>query len=251
MPAVPAVSVTSDTKRYGEPVRIAPTMRTMSTKTEIDWELGEKLYCAGQLSLRVVASRIGCSDGALRKRAKKEGWSRDLSKKVQEAVRKELVRNPGTQAPTRELDPRTEAEIIKEAAMTTIEVVRSHRTTLGRAKAIGDRLFEQLDDASRHRAEIIEAIDDEMDPQIEAATGALKVSLVSRKTRMLRAVELPGHAATYRDLANAVEKFIRTERDAWGLDTKEPPNPDEGLTDAELDRAIAAAAADAGVELGG
>ncbi len=219
----------------------------MNEKTKIDWELGEKLYRAGQLSIRIIASRIGCSDTALRKKARKEGWARDLSKKVSAAVRNELVRNPSSQPLAREPDARTEAQIIQEAAFTTIEVVRGHRVLLSRAKAIGERLFSQLDEASQNHAQITEDIRELMDPAIEAATGQSKTALMARKARMLRAVELPAHSAVFRDLATAFEKFIRTEREAWGLDNSEIKDPDEGLTDAELDRAIAAAAADAGV----
>ena len=45
-------------------------------KTKVDWELVEKHYRAGLLSLREIAKEAGCTEGAIRKRAKKDGWSR-------------------------------------------------------------------------------------------------------------------------------------------------------------------------------
>lgn len=208
-----------------------------------DWELAERQYRAGQLSLRLIAAQCGLTEGAIRKKAKKEGWKRDLTAKVQEAVRTALVRNDGTQAPARVPDPRTEREIIEQAAASAVQVVREHRTMLVRAGTLSKRLFEQLDTATANREEIEEAICDEMDPLIDAATGVSKQALMSKKARMLQAVSLPGHAATFRDLSNAVKNFVMVERTSWGLDDadkKAPEDPFAGLSHEELARREAA-----------
>jgi hypothetical protein len=43
----------------------------------IDWERAERLYRLGEISVREIARREGVSEGAVRKRAKAEGWSRE------------------------------------------------------------------------------------------------------------------------------------------------------------------------------
>jgi predicted DNA-binding protein YlxM (UPF0122 family) len=61
-----------------------------------DWEAIETAYRAGMMSLREIASQHGISEGAIRKRAKRDDWSRDLAAKVKERaddlVRKAEVR---------------------------------------------------------------------------------------------------------------------------------------------------------------
>lgn len=49
----------------------------MSDKDNIDWLAVEADYRPNILSLRAIGSKHGCTEGAIRKRAKKEGWVRD------------------------------------------------------------------------------------------------------------------------------------------------------------------------------
>lgn len=63
----------------------------MKTK-QTDWEAIERAYRAGSLSIRTIAERQGVSDTAIRKKAKVQGWARDLSDQVRKEVRSKLVR---------------------------------------------------------------------------------------------------------------------------------------------------------------
>lgn len=45
-----------------------------------DWEAIETAYRAGMMSLREIAAQHGISEGAIRKRAKRDDWSRDRRK---------------------------------------------------------------------------------------------------------------------------------------------------------------------------
>lgn len=86
----------------------------MASKEEkvVDWTLVEKDYRAGLKSLRTIAEEHGITEGAIRKRAKRDLWTRNLEEKIQqraqEKVRKELVRTPGTQ-----LTPNTERQTVE------------------------------------------------------------------------------------------------------------------------------------------
>jgi hypothetical protein len=60
-------------------------------RAAVDWEAIETLYRCGVLSIREIAKTHGLSDGAVRKRAKRDGWDRDLAAKVNTKVRSELV----------------------------------------------------------------------------------------------------------------------------------------------------------------
>ncbi|HDU4067751.1 TPA: hypothetical protein RFN18_002605 [Klebsiella aerogenes] len=54
----------------------------------------ERDYCAGLLSLRDMAEIYGISEGAIRKRAKKNGWVRNKPEGTQKSTQ---VRKTGTQ----------------------------------------------------------------------------------------------------------------------------------------------------------
>lgn len=108
----------------------------MTTK-QPDWEAIERAYRAGSLSVRAIAENNSLTEGAVRKRAKKEGWTRDLAHQVNTAARDKLVRSavrtPSTQ-------PRTDAEIIEEASDQAASVVLAHRVGLAQWRSIADKL---------------------------------------------------------------------------------------------------------------
>lgn len=47
-----------------------------------DWEAIESACRAGLMSIREIASQHGITHGAINKRAKRDGWERDLKAKV-------------------------------------------------------------------------------------------------------------------------------------------------------------------------
>lgn len=96
----------------------------MTTK-QPDWEVIERAYRAGALSIRTIVDRNGVSDTAIRKKAKALGWERDLSKQVRKEVRNKLVRGEVREDQCANLE--RDAEIIEEAAEEGARVVRSHR----------------------------------------------------------------------------------------------------------------------------
>jgi hypothetical protein len=73
------------------------SLARMSERKSVDWIAIEREYRAGQLSVREIARRSSVTEGAVRKHAKADGWTRALADKVREAVRERLVRS-GTQS---------------------------------------------------------------------------------------------------------------------------------------------------------
>lgn len=108
-----------------------------------DWEAIEREYRAGQLSVREIGRVHGVTDTAIRKKAKAEGWERDLTKQVQEAVRAKLVREAGSQDGSHPQRANDRA-LVQEIAQRGVEVVRSHRRALSQLNAIGDILATRL-----------------------------------------------------------------------------------------------------------
>ncbi len=110
----------------------------------IDWEKVELDYRAGVKSLRVIAAENGLkSEGAIRKKAKENGWERgDLAKKVRKEVRNQLVRTAvRTDPPSLE----TEEDAVKANAAIGVAVIGKHRAAIDRLRNIGDKLAERLE----------------------------------------------------------------------------------------------------------
>jgi hypothetical protein len=167
-----------------------------------DWESIERDHRAGVLSIREVAKIHGVSDTAIRKKAKAEGWQRDLTEKVAEKVRTELVRGE-----VRTHDVQTEREIVEYAAATVVQVVRSHRSRITQGNALVELLTKQLMDVAGKRDEF------ETDIDIQCADDKSP----ERMARLMRAVSLEKHATIAVNLANATKTWVGLERQAFSI----------------------------------
>ena len=74
----------------------------MAEKKFVDWELIERDYRAGIKTLRQIAEERGVSHVAINKRAKKDGWSRDLTQKIQQKAQELVTKAEVTKAVTKE-----------------------------------------------------------------------------------------------------------------------------------------------------
>jgi hypothetical protein len=185
-------------------------------KQKADWEAIERQYRAGVLSLREIAKQAGVTDTAIRKKAKANGWERDLTAKVQEKVRLELVRTE-VRTPNAREQVRTEREIVDNAAATVVQVVREHRRDIATGRQLVSLLSTQLLDVAGNRDVFVDAI--------EAETADDESG--ERRNKLLKAVSLPTHAATIRDLSNAMKNLVALERQAFNVSDAPPEQPEE------------------------
>lgn len=183
-------------------------MAKTPSKPATDWEAIEREYRAGQLSEAQIARQHGISRTAIQKRAKKHGWSRDLTEKVRKEVAARLVAEG--------LQPQRDAATVEQAATRGVQLVLGHRTGLARLRAIAEKLATQLDADSDDIKEIEEAIEEE--------TAGDKNG--QRRARMLAAVSLSSRAGVARELSQVLKNLIPLERQAFNLDEKAPADPD-------------------------
>ena len=119
----------------------------MAERKQVDWESVERDYSAGLLSLREIGDKHGVTEGAIRKKAKKEEWVRDLTakiaKKTDDLVRKEMVRSEVRS------EKASEKEVIEANAQAIVSIKLKHRTSIGRLNGIVDSLFEEIEDLNK------------------------------------------------------------------------------------------------------
>ena len=101
--------------------------RVPSGRKRVDWESVEAEYRTGAFSIRQLGAKYGCSDTAIRLKAKELGWERDLSEAVRRATEARLLR-----IDIRTPNPREDASIVAEAADTRAAVVLRHRRAVSR-----------------------------------------------------------------------------------------------------------------------
>ena len=178
-------------------------------KQKIDWESIERLYRAGLLSIREIGRQHNVSERAIRKKAVAQGWERDLTERVAEKVRSDLVRAEAAK------DPETERQIVAEAAATVVHVVREHRVRIKQGSALVELLTKQLMDVAGKREEF------ETDIAIETAGDRD----VDRRNRLFKAVSLEKHSAIATSLALATKTWVTLERQAFGLAVVDNPTP--------------------------
>ena len=193
----------------------------MEKKTP-DWERIEADYRAGIKTLRQIAEEHGISHVAINKRAKRDGWSRDLSAKIaakaDELVTKDAVTNSVTTA-----SRISDREIIDANAQAIVSVRLSHRRDIQRSRSITMRLLEELElQSGRENAELLEQLGELM--RREDERGQDKLNDLYHKI-----ISLPGRAKTMKDLGESLRVLVTLERQAFGLDDKDQ-KPQDALT---------------------
>jgi hypothetical protein len=120
----------------------------MKQNNNIDWEGVEKDYRAGILSIREIGRRYDCSEGIIRKNAKKKGWQRDLTEKVRERVRTKMVRKrvrkDNAYQDNDKTDEEIDEEIIEESADEAVKILELHRKDIEKLREIEQKLIADL-----------------------------------------------------------------------------------------------------------
>lgn len=114
----------------------------MARRNDIDWEGVEREYRAGIRSLRDIGAEFGITETAIRKRAKRDEWERDLSAKIA-AKADALVRKAEVRSEVRnEADDR---EIIEANAQVIANAVLHQRQDVSRARGVVQKLFAEME----------------------------------------------------------------------------------------------------------
>jgi len=194
------------------------------------WPTIEADFRAGIKSIRQIAREHGLSETAIRKRAKAEDWTRDLSAAIQakadDLVRREAVRNE-----VRAANQIPDKVVVDANANAVYRVQMAHRAGLTKLAVLRDGLLSELEQAATPAAAPApapETADEKGDDAAEPQPAA--------------GLTLPTRIAALKQLAEVDEKIRRGEREAYGIDKIQP---DEGgivskLTDAERASRLAA-----------
>ncbi|MER1635824.1 hypothetical protein KC837_11215 [Enterobacter cloacae] len=176
-----------------------------------DWEAIETAYRAGVMSLREIASQHGISEGAIRKRAKRYDWSRDLNAKIQQKA-DDLVRKQEVRKQVRNESTLTERVLIEATAEVIATVRMEHRGDIRRARELTNTLFDELG-AQCADVSALEQLGDIMfDPDDK---GRDRLNEIYQKV-----ISLPSRVKSMKDLSDSLKTLIGLEREAYSIENK-------------------------------
>lgn len=176
----------------------------MAERKQVDWEGVERDYSAGIKSLREIGGIYGVDEAYIRRKAKANGWCRDLSKKIQDKA-DNLVRKEQVRTEVRTEKAITEKEVIEANAHAIVSVKLSHRKDIVRVKSVVNTLLEEIEELSEAKS----------------------------------ADNLPVRVDMTKKLMDTLKVAIDKERQAFDIQDKTLPNkPVEDLTDEEINRQI-------------
>ena len=191
------------------------------SRAKIDWERIEVDYRAGILTLREIASRDGnVTEGAIRKRAKLQGWIRDLSVKIRERadelVRKESVRKLKESVRNEQIIKKGAAyqESYKEIERQTIDAIAEsiaeirivHRKDINRHRALTVALLAELESQTGDNS-----IYKDLGEILRSDDGDKRMDIYNR------VISSPGRIDSLKKLADTLKTLIGLERQAYDI----------------------------------
>lgn len=192
---------------------------TKPTRATPDWELIEFDYRAGIKSLRQIADEHGITHGAVNKRAKAKGWSRDLSAKIkakaEEKVSKAAV---STQVSTKRAA--TEQAVIEAGSELLYQKLMEHRDDIRRGRQIFGTLLSEVEHQSAG-LDLFERLGEMLDETRTTEDGRVIQDKLNELYRKI--ISTPGRVDSAKKLVEMLEKLVKMERQAFNMDADRAP----------------------------
>ena len=186
----------------------------------IDWEAIEREYRAGIRSLREIAEQFGITHGAIRKRAARDGWKRDLSAKIRAEADALVARGAASTVSAED-----EQDIVRAGAELQASIVREHRKDIQRNRSLATSLLAELE-AQTGKLELYDQLGELLfSPN---GSGVDKLNELYRKV-----IALPSRIDSAKKLAETLKVLVGMERKAFGIADDVDGNkkaPDQSVT---------------------
>jgi len=192
-------------------------------KAPVQWDLVEVDYRAGILSLRVIGAKYGVSDAGILKKAKKEGWTRDLGAKIREKAAQK-VSAAAVSKPVSIQTAAYERELVEANATLQSDIILAHRQDIQRSRRLTMRLLTELEGQTDH-LDLVE--------QLREMVYSPDDKGQDKRDELIRKViSLASRSSTMKTLADSLKVLVGLEREAFGVDA------DENKGGSEVDQVI-------------
>jgi hypothetical protein len=186
-------------------------------KKVTDWERVELDYRAGLLSVREIADARGCSHTAINKRAKKEGWERDLKAKIRaKADAMVSKREVSTEVSAERLE--TERNVVEANAQVIADIRMAHRKDIKRSRTLCLSLLEEVESQTVN-LELYEELG-------EMLRSEDKNGVDRRNDLYNKVISSAGRISGLKQLAETLRILVALEREAYSISNEEPAGSD-------------------------
>jgi hypothetical protein len=182
-------------------------------KREINWTQIENDYRAGIKPLRQIAEEnTGVSHVAIKKRADKAGWERDLSARIK-AKADAAVNKAAVNKEVNKARAATDREVVEANAELQYKVRIAHRVDIQRVKAL---LLLQLGEAE------LQTVDIALFKQLGELMASPDDNGVDKLNELYKkALSLPQRVTVVKQVTETLAMLIKLEREAFGIDKEE------------------------------
>lgn len=203
-----------------KPRKPAAPSQAQQASPHPDWDRIEFDYRAGVKTLRQMADEHGISEGTIRKRAKREGWTRDLSVRIH-AKAEELVRKETVRSEVRNDQSASEKVVVEANAQAIADVILGHRKDIRRSMLLVTSLTDSLEQMSSPECQ-----------QTLEQLGILMFQPDDKGQDKLNdlyryIISLPAMIKMIKSLSETLRILIDAQRKSFGVDDKYNPNTDD------------------------
>lgn len=210
-----------------------PMSDAPDAKRTPNWPQIEADYRAGIKPLRLIAEENGISHPAIRKRAKRDDWTRNLNEKIhakaEVIVQKFGMASFGSRGASgsqnggsQEMTLGTEKAIVAANAGLIAQVRLKHRGFIDRALKLTEVMFGDLECLSSPEGQgLIEVLMDAVNtPEKDESPEDKKRRQAKQRVALERAFGLDTRVDTGKRLADTLVNLITAERTAYGITDK-------------------------------
>jgi hypothetical protein len=210
--------------------------KAVTVSQPVDWEAIERDFREAKFSLRELSDIYGPSHETINRRAKAEGWTKDLTKPIAHATQQlvlqaqvdEKRRREGVALKLVENGIGTsDAEQIAAAAGNNANVILQHQQDVGQTRQLVQTMVSELSFATHHPDVLARLVDMASDPDELDEDGKPGMSLDRRvlRSHLSAHLDLENRIKSVKNLAQAINTMQIAERRAHGMDKDEGGNP--------------------------
>lgn len=187
--------------------------------TGIEWDKVELHYRAGIRSLRDIGKEFGVSDAGIIKRAKRDGWTRDLTARIRQKAEDKV-----SAAAVRKLvsaeQKVSEEQIVDANADQQFQVRIEHREDIRRARQLFKSLLSEIEGLTSHGDLAEQLMELLVDEKGDKPSKAEEERVRKMRETLDKILSMSGRVDSAKKLTDMLEKLVAMERVAYGIDDR-------------------------------
>ena len=193
------------------------TLVKKPAKPVIDWTAVEMQYRAGIRSLKDMGAEYGVSDAGIIKRAKRDGWTRNLAAKIK-AKTEAKVSAAAVSAVVSEQRAANEQQVVEANAELQYKVRIEHRQDIGRTRSLFRALLGEIE-LETGSLELFQSLGELLDTSGPDQTGTWRKDKLNELYQKI--ISSIGRIDGAKKLTEMLEKLVKLERQAFGIEDGE------------------------------